>query len=133
MWLYFSGLAELSWCLSSPLTYTGGVFILIYISGCWYLLEKSSWDLVTTWCPSAGCRVSLEYGYKLPTLVCVELPVLPPDGADLEHVPHPVPRILHLLGCLVCTSCTIVHDDRVGPHGQAGVSCQGGHCHQVGV
>ena len=53
-------------------------------------------ELVTPGGAGAGRVVALEHTHELPALVPDEVPVLPPDRVDLEHVSHLVPRLLDL-------------------------------------
>ena len=54
---------------------------------------------------------------NLPSLVRLEVPVLPPHGADLEHVPNVFPSLLHLDSSTCSPGLASVHR-------QAGVSGQ---------
>ena len=53
-------------------------------------------ELVTPGGAGASRVVALQHCHELPALVLDEVPVLPPDGVDLEHVAHPVPGLLDL-------------------------------------
>ena len=68
---------------------------------------------MTSWCSAAGRVVALEDADELPGLVLDKVPVLPPDGGDLEHVPHPVPGLLHLERGSGGSGGSVVHDGRV--------------------
>ena len=97
------------------------------------LHHEGCWELVASRCPAGGCVVALEDADELPGLVLDKVPVLPPDGADLEHVPHLVPGLLDLESSASSPGWTIVHDGGVASNCQDCVTSQSSDGHQLGI
>merc|ERR1719483_76797 len=77
------------------LNWFGRVYLVLVQST--HLLQKSSWNLMSSCSSGARSGVGLENGNKFSALILVELPVLSPDSADLKQVSNIISSFLHLL------------------------------------